>query len=154
MMMMVGENTDQIRPDRIRRPPSHVSNDLDQVVCRAAGVTDALHGGKQVRRGVAQQHAHLVGLTSVEKNTVNLLLIPQQASLDADLHWCDLHLLSHLLEVVKELQGDGQSLSDQTAAFSSTPHEPGQTDRQTGLETSPLTSCTATITFPLHGRYN
>lgn len=45
---------------------THVSDDFDQVVGRAAGVADALHSRKQVRRRVAQQHTHFVCLTSVD----------------------------------------------------------------------------------------
>lgn len=43
---------------------THVSDDLHQVVGCAAGVADALHRRQEVRRGVTQQHTHLVGLTS------------------------------------------------------------------------------------------
>lgn len=43
---------------------THVSDDFDQAVRRAAGVADTLHGRKEVRRRVTQQHTHFVGLTS------------------------------------------------------------------------------------------
>ena len=43
---------------------THISDDFDQAVCRAAGVADALHSREQVRRRVTEQHTHLVGLTS------------------------------------------------------------------------------------------
>lgn len=62
---MMVEDMDRIKPDQ--EATTYVSDDLDQVVCGAAGVADALHGGEQVRRGVAQQNTHLVGLTSAEK---------------------------------------------------------------------------------------
>lgn len=35
-----------------------------------------------------------------------------------------LHLFSHLLKVIKELQGNGEPLCDQTTAFCTTSHEP------------------------------
>ena len=35
-------------------------------------------------------------------------------------------MLSHLLEVIKELQGDREPFSDQTAALRSSSHEPGE----------------------------
>ena len=51
-------------PMDIRVLITHISDDFNQVVCRAAGVADALHSGKQVRGRVTQQHTHLVGVTS------------------------------------------------------------------------------------------
>lgn len=43
---------------------TYISDDFDQAVCCAASVADTLHSRKQVRRGITQQHAHFVGLTS------------------------------------------------------------------------------------------
>lgn len=62
-------STSTIKGLEIYRPPgvitvTHISDDFDQVVRGAAGVADALHGRKQVRRRVTQQHTHLVGLTT------------------------------------------------------------------------------------------
>lgn len=73
-----------------------LSNALHQALSAAPRIGGALHGRQQIGGGIADQHAHLMGLP---------------------------YLLSHFLEVVEELQGGAEPLGDQTAALAAPPHE-------------------------------
>lgn len=56
--------TPHLEPNWDSTRVTHISDDFHQVVGCAAGVAHTLHGRQQVWRRVAQQHTHLVGLTS------------------------------------------------------------------------------------------